>query len=346
MKKTIKYSSGTTVFHFDSSLDRLDKLVDQKTTYIITDDNVYHHFQKKLKGWNVLLIKAGEAYKNMDAVQQLIGQLIAAGADRKSTILGMGGGVVTDIAGFVASIYLRGVDFGFIPTSVLAMVDASIGGKNGVDVGIFKNMAGIIRQPRFLLYDYSLLKTLPRQEWVGGFAEIIKHACIKDAAMFKLLEAHSLKDFKKTPELLSKLIERNVLIKAKVVQQDETEQGDRKLLNYGHTLGHAIENTYQLPHGSAVAIGMVVAAYLSKAVLDFKESERIIKLVQAYGLPAYYEYDPKDALEKMRSDKKRVKDQIHFVLLEKIGKAIHQPLTMDQIAPVVELMGGKATSNK
>jgi len=346
LKKKIKYSSGETIFHFDSSLESLDKLVDKNATFIITDDNVYHHYQKKLKGWNVLLIKAGEAYKNIDAVQQLIGQLIEAGADRKSTIIGMGGGVTTDIAGFVASIYLRGVDFGFIPTSVLAMVDASVGGKNGVDVGIFKNMAGIIRQPRFLLYDYSLLKTLPHDQWIGGFAEIIKHACIKDAAMFKLLEAHSLKAFKKSPELLSKLIQRNVLIKAKVVQEDETEKGDRKLLNFGHTLGHAIENTYQLPHGSAVSIGMVVAAYLSKAVLDFKESERIIQLVKAYGLPAYYDYDPKDALIKMRSDKKRVKDQIHFVLLEKIGKAIHKPLSMDQIAPVVEAMGGKAISNK
>ena len=159
MKKIVKFNSGATVFHFDSSLAQLEKLVDKQRSFIITDDNVYHHHQKKLKGWNVLLIKAGEAYKNMDAVQQLIGQLIEAGADRKSTIIGMGGGVVTDIAGFVASIYLRGVDFGFIPTSILAMVDASIGGKNGVDVGVFKNMAGIIRQPKFLLYDYSLLKT-------------------------------------------------------------------------------------------------------------------------------------------------------------------------------------------
>jgi len=346
LKKTIKYSSGSTVFHFDSSLEQLEKLVDKNSTYIITDDNVYHYYQKKLKGWNILLIRAGEAYKNMDAVQSLIGQLIEAGADRKSTIIGMGGGVVTDIAGFVASVYLRGVDFGFIPTSVLAMVDASIGGKNGVDVGIFKNMAGIIRQPRFLLYDYSLLKTLPGNEWTGGFAEIIKHACIKDAAMFKLLEDHTLKEFKKNPELLSGLIRRNVLIKAKVVQEDETEQGDRKLLNYGHTLGHAIENTYQLPHGEAVSIGMVVAAYLSKAVLDFKESERIIDLVKNYGLPAYYDYNAADALAKMRSDKKRVKDQIYFVLLEKIGKAIYKPLSMDQIAPVVEAMGGAGKSTK
>lgn len=341
MKKKITYSSGTTVFHFDSGLDQLEQLAPKDSTYIITDDNLYHYYQKKLKGWKVLLIPAGEAHKHVDQVQQLIGQLIEAGADRKSTIVGMGGGVVTDIAGFVASIYLRGVDFGFIPTSILAMVDASVGGKNGVDVGVFKNMVGIIRQPRFLLYDYSLLKTLPTAEWRSGFAEVIKHACIKDATLFKLLEAHHLKDFQKNPELLSKLIQRNVLIKAKVVQQDETEQGDRKLLNFGHTLGHAIENTYQLPHGSAVSIGMVVAAYLSKAVLDFKESERIINVLKAYGLPVYYDYNAKEALVKMQSDKKRIKDKINFVLLEKVGKAIYKPLTTEQIAPVVEALGAK-----
>lgn len=339
MKKTIKYASGSTVFHFDSSLAELSKLADKGSTFIITDDNLYHHYQKKLKGWQVLCIRSGEQFKHMDTVHQLIEQLIRLGADRKATIIGMGGGVVTDIAGFVASIYLRGVAFGFIPTSILAMVDASIGGKNGVDVGLYKNMVGIIRQPKFLLYDYSLLKTLPDTEWVGGFAEIIKHACIKDASLFKLLEAHHLKDFKKDRELLAGLIQRNVLIKAKVVQEDETEQGNRKLLNFGHTLGHAIENTYALPHGEAVAIGMVAAAYLSKAVLDFGGSERIVALIRQYGLPAFRSFDPEDALKKMQSDKKRVNDEIHFVLLEKIGKAVHKLLPIKAIAPVAEALG-------
>ena len=164
--------------------------------------------------------------------------------------------------------------------------------------------------------------------------------------MFKQLEANSLSSYKKDMNLLGKLIQRNVLLKAKVVQEDETEQGDRKLLNYGHTLGHAIENTYQLAHGEAVSIGMVVAAYLSKAVFDFAESERIIRLVKAYGLPAYYDYDPSDALAKMRSDKKRINNQIHFVLLEKIGKAVHKPLSMEQIAPVVESMGATGKTSK
>ncbi|HEY0298312.1 MAG TPA: 3-dehydroquinate synthase [Arachidicoccus sp.] len=341
MKKIIKYSSASTTFYFNNSLSELSNLFDKKSTFIITDDNLYHHFQKKIKGWKVLLIKAGEQYKHQQSVDELITKLIEAGADRKSTIVGLGGGVVTDIAGYVASVYMRGVDFGFVPTSILAMVDASIGGKNGIDVGIYKNMVGVIRQPKFLLYDYSLLKTLPQCEWTNGFAEIIKHAAIKDAAMFKLLETHSLKDFQKNKELLGKLIERNALLKAKVVQLDEFEQGDRKLLNFGHTLGHAIENKYQLPHGHAVSIGMVAAAYLSKALLGFVSSERLIKLIEAYGLTAFYDFDVQDALRKMLSDKKRVNNNINYVLLKKIGQSIYKPLTIEEIAPVIESVGRK-----
>ncbi len=335
-KKIVKYSTASTTFYFDYSLKELGNIVDKKTTYIITDDNLFHHYQNKLKGWNVILVRAGEQFKNQTSVDEIIIKLIESGADRKTTIVGFGGGVVTDMAGYVASVYLRGVAFGFIPTSVLAMVDASIGGKNGVDVGIYKNMVGNIKQPKFLLYDYSLLKTLPLEEWVNGFAEIIKHAAIKDAAMFKLLEKHDIKAFQKNKDLLGKLIQKNALLKAKVVQEDEFEQGDRKLLNFGHTLGHAIENTYQLPHGHAISIGMVFAAYLSKNLLDFNAAERLIKVIEQYGLNSFFDYDSADALEKMRSDKKRINDYIHFVVLEKIGKAVYLPLKMEQIASVMQ----------
>src|SRR3954451_16754909 len=224
-KKEIKFSSSTTTFYFDASFEHLEKLTSKDNTVIITDENVFQKNQKKFKGWKTITIEAGEQHKNQQTVDSIIEQLIAFGADRKSFIVGVGGGVVTDIAGYVAGIFLRGVKFGFVPTSILAMFDAAIGGKNGIDVGVFKNMVGLIRQPSFLLYDYSFLKSLPKDEWINGFAEIIKHACIRDAAMFKLLEQHKLTDFQKDKVLLNKLIQRNALLKSKVVQQDEFEQG-------------------------------------------------------------------------------------------------------------------------
>src|SRR3954466_5235588 len=237
-KKEIKFSSSTTTFYFDASFEHLEKLTSKDNTVIITDENVFQKNQKKFKGWKTIVIKAGEQHKHQQTVDSIIEQLISFGADRKSFIVGVGGGVVTDIAGYVAGIFLRGVKFGFVPTSILAMVDAAIGGKNGIDVGVFKNMVGLIRQPAFLLYDYSLLKSLPKEEWINGFAEIIKHACIKDAAMFMLLEKNTLSFFQKDITATAKLIQRNALIKTKVVVDDEFEKGERKILNFGHTLGH------------------------------------------------------------------------------------------------------------
>lgn len=340
-KKIIKYSVATTVFLFDASLQQLSGIVDKASTFIITDDNLFHFYQKSLKGWKVILVHPGEKYKNQETVDRIILQLIEQGADRSSTIVGLGGGVVTDMAGYVASIYMRGVSFGFIPSSILGMVDAAIGGKNGVDVGVYKNMIGNIRQPAFLLYDYSLLKTLPQEEWVNGFAEIIKHAAIKDVTMFRELQKETLKDYQHNKDILAKLIQRNALLKARIVQQDEFEGGNRKLLNFGHTLGHAIENTYQLPHGHAVAIGMVFAAYLSKELLDFKCAEKLVTLLQQYELPTFFNYDRSDALVKMLADKKRVSTNIHYVLLQKLGQAQYLSLEIEKVALLMEVLAEK-----
>lgn len=335
-KKQIHFSTASTTFYFDAAFEYLQQLAPVDNTVLLTDANVFTKNKKRFKGWKTIVVPAGEQHKNQQTVDDVIGQMIALGADRKTVLVGVGGGVITDMAGYIAGVYMRGLPFGFIPTSILAMVDACIGGKNGVDVGIYKNMVGLIRQPAFLLYDYALLKTLPAQEWVNGFAEIIKHAAIKDAAMFKMLEQNKLADYKKDTVLLDKLIQRNAMLKSNVVQGDEFEQGERKLLNYGHTLGHAIENNYQLPHGFAIAIGMVVAGHVSEHFVGFKATEKIVSVLKKYGLPTFLKFDAEQALKNMLSDKKRFKNELHYVLLEKIGKAIVKPLAIEEIKPVIE----------
>jgi 3-dehydroquinate synthase len=269
-------------------------------------------------------------------VDSVVAQLISMGADRKTFLVGIGGGVVTDIPGYVAAIYMRGIPCGFLPASILAMVDASVGGKNGIDVGLYKNLVGTIRQPVFLLYDYSLLKTLPDAEWTNGFAEIIKHAAIKDAALFRELEKNKPAVYRKDKAALAKLIRRHVVIKSDVVETDEFEQGDRRMLNFGHTLGHAIENLYQLSHGQAIAIGMVTASLISEEFTTFKDTERIITTLKKYGLPTQIDFDRKEVMEVLKMDKKKVKDSMNYVLLNKIGQAVVKTIPIVQLDKLLQ----------
>src|SRR5215213_6651389 len=201
-KTTYKFSAQSTDYYFDANFSTLSKLADKKTTVLIVDEKVFFNHAARFKGWNVMVIKSGEENKTRETVDTIIDNLIGLEADRKTTLVGIGGGVITDITGYVASIYMRGLRFGFVPTTVLGMVDAAIGGKNGIDLGVYKNMVGTIRQPSFLLYDYSFLQSLPEAEWINGFAEIIKHACIRDAAMFKMLEEYSLNDIRSNKKIL------------------------------------------------------------------------------------------------------------------------------------------------
>jgi 3-dehydroquinate synthase len=335
-KLAYKFSGKTTTYYFDADFSYLEKLVDKDHTVIITDEHVFSLQQKRFGGWNTIVINAGEQYKIQATIDSIIEQLIELGADRKTTLIGIGGGVVTDLTGYVAAIYMRGLAFGFIPTSVLAMVDASIGGKNGIDVGVYKNMVGTIRQPAFLLYDYSLLKSLPKEEWVNGFAEIIKHAAIKDAALFRELEKNKLTTYQRDKTALAKLIRRNVVIKSDVVSVDEFEQGERRLLNFGHTLGHAIENVYELSHGQAISIGMVAACMISEEFTPFKESDRVIGVLKRYGLPTVAEFDPKDVMDVLRMDKKKVKDSMNYVMLDKIGKGVVKALPLVELEKLVQ----------
>ena len=320
-----------TKIEFDSSVSELEKLVPRETTVLVTDEHVFNHHQSLFGGWNTIVLKPGEAYKTQATVDSIISKLLEFEADRSWTLVGVGGGVVTDITGYAAGVYMRGIRCGFIPTTILAMVDASIGGKNGIDVGVYKNMVGLIRQPAFLLYDTNLLASLPEAEWINGMAEVIKHACIKDAAMFKTLEASDLKQLRKDKDLLKKLIRRNALLKSKVVEADEFEKGERKLLNFGHTLGHAIENMYELSHGQAVSIGMTVACHLSERLTGFKHTDRVTKVLEQYGLPTYATFDVEQAWEILKMDKKRTTQAMNYILLEKIGQAVIQPIPLTEL---------------
>ncbi|MFI5156449.1 MAG: iron-containing alcohol dehydrogenase, partial [Chitinophagales bacterium] len=184
-KKIYEFSSKKVSYFFDADFSHLAKLADKQHALIITDENVVRHHAEKFSGWNKIVIRPGEEFKVQATVDTIMASLVQTKADRQTMLIGVGGGVVTDISGYVAATYMRGIRFGFVPSSLLAMVDAAIGGKNGIDVGIYKNLVGTIRQPEFLLFDSSLLKSLPRNEWVNGFAEIIKHASIKDEKLFR-----------------------------------------------------------------------------------------------------------------------------------------------------------------
>lgn len=330
-KLQYKFSGKTTTYYLDADFSYLSKLVDQDHTVLITDEHLFSKHQKRFGGWNTIVINSGEQFKVQETVDSIIEQLLELGADRKTTLVGIGGGVVTDITGYVAAIYMRGIPVGYVPTSILGMVDAAIGGKNGIDVGVYKNMVGTIRQPQFLLYDYSFLKSLPKEEWVNGFAEVIKHAAIKDAALFRELEKNKLSTYMRDKPALAKLIRRNVVIKSNVVEKDEFENGDRRLLNFGHTLGHAIENLYELSHGQAISIGMAAACMISEEFTPFEETDRVIAVLKRYGLPTLAEFDTKEVMNILKMDKKKVRDSMNYVLLNKIGQGVVKTI------PIVEL---------
>ena len=333
----VKFSSQTVSFFLEGKFAAIPNMVDKANAFYITDENVYALHQKKFKGKKTIVIPAGEEHKQQATVDFIIEALLNLGATREAVLIGVGGGVVTDMVGYVAGIYMRGVAVGFVPTTILAMVDASIGGKNGIDVGLYKNMVGLIRQPSFLVYDIDFLKTLPKHQWENGFAEIIKHAAIKDAAMMKVLASHDISYYQKNKKSLAVLIEKNVQIKVKVVQQDEFEKGDRKLLNFGHTLGHAIENQHALLHGHAISIGMVYAAKISQVIEGFNDTGLLVDTLKKYGLPTSMHFDINQAMQIMQKDKKNATAGMQYVLLKKIGKAVYQTVSMKSLEKLIKL---------
>lgn len=328
-----EFSNKIVDYYFDASVADIKN----DNTILITDTNIFKLHSLKFQTFKTIIIEAGEVFKQQQTVDKIINQLIELSADRQTILIGVGGGVVTDITGYVASVFMRGIEFAFVPTTILAMVDAAIGGKNGINVGLYKNMVGTINQPKFIMYDYSFLETLPHEQWVNGFAEIIKHACIKDASLFEELESNTLENYKSDKSVLTSLIQKNTALKTEVVVNDEFEKGERKLLNFGHTFGHAIENAYQLSHGHAVSIGMVMAAKISEEINNFysTDKERLIALLGNYQLPIQFELDKQKVFSILTKDKKRDGDSLNFILLNKIGEAVVQSISLAQLEDIM-----------
>jgi 3-dehydroquinate synthase len=272
------------------------------------------------------VIPAGEESKNLESVQKAYDIFLKARIERTTPILALGGGVIGDMAGFVAATILRGVPFVQIPTTLLAMVDASVGGKTGVNHSAGKNLIGAFHQPMAVFADPNVLRTLPRPAFIGGLAECIKHDLIRDAAGFAALETSIGQVLDMNIPALTRLIAHNVRIKARVVESDPFEKGERAHLNFGHTFGHAIEkvSNYSVSHGEAVALGMTAAVYVSTklGMIDQATRQRIIALIELAGLPTHGITLPTDALvDAMMFDKKVKAGKIRFVLLEQLGKA-------------------------
>ena len=290
---------------------------------VITDANILKHYGKFFNEYDFIEIGQGEKNKTLSTIDYIMGKLVNFEADRSTFIVGIGGGIVCDIAGFAASIYMRGLRFGFVSTSLLSQVDASVGGKNGVNYKGYKNMVGIFNQPEFVICDLDMLKTLDRQEFISGFGEIIKHGAIKDIHLFEFLEVNYKAALDYNTDVLHRLIRDSIIIKSNVVEQDEREKGERRKLNFGHTFGHAIEKLTRLSHGKAIAIGMYLAAQASvkMGMLALSDLSRLKLLIENFQLPVKIKIDRTDLFNAMKKDKKREGNEIHLVLLNGLGSA-------------------------
>ncbi len=309
------------------------KMLPGSGVVILTDDNVYDIYGPDFPDFPVIKIPPGEGSKTLSMAGRIVDELLKLGADRSCFILGIGGGVVCDIAGFVASIYLRGIRFGFVSSSLLSQIDASVGGKNGVDAGLYKNVIGTFRQPEFVICDTTMLGTLPDNEYLSGLAEMLKIGFIGDADLIEITEKNQAAFFDRDKELLTSAVSRTIKFKASVVAEDEKEAGIRRVLNFGHTYGHPIEMANHFQHGFAVAAGMELAIHLSfeKGLLSQEVMNRALNLLELYDIVPEYEITAENMRELISRDKKKSGNGIHFVLIEDVGKSVIEKISIDEL---------------
>jgi 3-dehydroquinate synthase len=304
---------------------------------LLVDEHVLIHHPDIFTPFTCLTVPSGEQYKTLLSVENLYRGLLRLEADRSSLIVGVGGGLATDVAGFVAATYLREVRFGFISTTLLGQVDASIGGKNGVNLDGYKNMVGTIRQPEFVWCDLSLLRTLSRKEYISGIAEVIKYGAIMDPEFLSCLKDQMEGVLALDRTVLERVVTRSVKAKVEIVERDEKEAGLRRLLNFGHTFGHAIERDQKILHGYAVSVGMVMAARLSVrlGMLGEKDALFLEELLSAAGLPVQMALDPGVIFSNLRKDKKKSGEAIQFILLEGLGNAVVRAIPLTELKTIL-----------
>ena len=321
MERIIEINQQSTLY-VGRAVELLDRVLPKGRTIIITDANIDRLYPNIVRRYEHIIVGQGEACKSLQTVDRVYRELMELGADRSTFILGIGGGIVTDIVGFVAATYMRGVEFGFISTTLLGQVDASIGGKNGVNVADYKNMVGTFRQPRFVISDVEMLRTLPKRELRAGMAEVVKSAIIDDAMLFERLERCGEGIYDSMADMQNVMMGA-VAVKARIVAEDEREGGARRLLNLGHTLGHAIEKcTHDVNHGEAVAIGLSLIAHAAvrRGMMVEEDASRIDSLLAKLGFDLCMPVNIADVLREVKHDKKKIDNMLRVVFPVAIGE--------------------------
>ena len=333
-------------FGFDALKDELTRLeLTDRKACIVTDSIVEPLYAAELtkvleeagNTVSLFVFSSGEERKNLNTIQDLYEKLMQEHFERRDFLVALGGGVTGDMTGFAASSYLRGIDFVQVPTTLLSMVDSSVGGKTGVDFRQYKNMVGAFYMPKLVYMNLNVLSTLDERQFFSGFAEAMKSALIKDARFYEWQIDNIYEICDREPEVIKELVYRSCDIKRFIVEKDPTEQGDRALLNLGHTIGHAIEKykNFNMTHGECVALGCIAAAYISwkREMLSMEEYYEIRDMFVPFNLPiSIDDVDIEEVLKLTKSDKKMENNQIKFVLLKKIGKAVvDRTVTDDEI---------------
>ena len=315
--------------------DILSGVLPEGRVVVVSDATIDRLYHPLLEKYDTVLIGLGESVKTLQTVETIYRRFIELGVDRSTFVLAVGGGIVTDVAGFAASTYMRGLKFGFVSTTLLGQGDASVGGKNGVNVDGYKNMAGTFTQPQFVICDPGLLRTLPDREFRAGLAEVVKAAIIADADLFGRIENTTFEALRTDTDLLTDAVSAAIRVKADIVERDEHESGDRRKLNLGHTLAHAIEKcSNRMNHGEAVAVGtaLIAGAAVKLGVLSEADRDRIVHVLMQLGFDLTPPVDVKRLLKEVGKDKKNEEGILRIVLPVGIGDCEVRPMKIDDFA--------------